>query len=96
MAKFRKKPVVIEAIRFRGDNRAEIEQWAQKYSPCWPNDWVFTPAHVTIPTLEGAMLALPGDYIICGVAHEFYPCKPGIFAATYEPVAPESKEEAGQ
>ena len=39
-----------------------------------------------IPTLEGAMTASPGDWIIRGVQGEFYPCKPDIFAETYEPV----------
>jgi hypothetical protein len=41
---------------------------------------------LTIPTLEGVMLAVEGDWVIKGVAGEFYPCKPGIFDATYEPV----------
>lgn len=40
---------------------------------------------MVITTLEGAMEAMPGDYIIKGVKGEFYPCKPDIFAATYEP-----------
>lgn len=41
---------------------------------------------LTIPTLEGLMTAMPGDYIIRGIRGEFYPCKPDIFEATYEPV----------
>lgn len=51
--------------------------------------------HLVIPTLEGPHIASPGDWIIQGVQGEFYPCKPDIFEATYEPVeasaAPESK-----
>lgn len=47
------------------------------------------PAHIAIDTLEGTMRALPGDYIIRGVQGEFYPCKPDIFAATYDEVAAE-------
>lgn len=42
--------------------------------------------HILIPTLEGDMKALPGDWIIQGVANEFYPCKPDIFEKTYEAV----------
>lgn len=42
-----------------------------------------------IETLEGTMIALPGDWIITGVKGERYPCKPDIFEATYEPVMPE-------
>jgi hypothetical protein len=48
------------------------------------------PFGISIQTLEGAMLAAPGDYIIRGVQGEFYPCKPDIFEATYEPVDAES------
>jgi len=45
-----------------------------------------TDRAVTIETLEGTMVALPGDWIIRGVKGEMYPCKPDIFEATYEPV----------
>lgn len=45
-----------------------------------------TDVEVEIPTLEGTMMASPGDWIICGVQGELYPCKPDIFAATYEEV----------
>lgn len=44
------------------------------------------PFGITIRTLEGDMTASPGDWIIRGVQGEFYPCKPDIFEATYEPV----------
>lgn len=44
------------------------------------------PEHIAIDTLEGTMRALPGDWIIRGVQGEFYPCKPDIFAETYEDV----------
>lgn len=52
-----------------------------------PNDIrdLFGP-HMLVPTLEGVMVARPGDWIIQGVKGEFYPCKPDIFAATYDPV----------
>jgi hypothetical protein len=82
--KYRKKPVVIEAVQWTGDNGAEMHTFcpsamatAAKNSPIY------------IPTLEGEMTAQVGDWIIRGVKGEYYPCKPDIFAATYE-AAPES------
>lgn len=84
MPKFRKRPVVIEAIAWTGDPKPLIE-WAQSFTP--PCRLHFQAgAVVAIPTLEGEMTAQVGDWIIRGVAGEFYPCKPEIFAATYEPV----------
>lgn len=62
MAKFRKKPVVIDAEQFMGPHNLKIE------------------------TLEGVMTVTPGDWIITGVKGERYPCRPDIFAMTYEPV----------
>lgn len=81
--KFRKKPVVIEAIQWTGFNCDDviifmpIEVCAQ---PMIYGD------EVRIKTLEGVMTASPGDWIIKGVKGEFYPCKPDIFEATYERV----------
>ncbi len=79
MAKFRKKPVVIEAIQFLGTNLPEIESFLPvgKY-----ND----DGTIGIVTLEGVMRADIGDWIIKGVNGEFYPCKPDIFQKTYEAV----------
>lgn len=85
MAQFRKKPVVIEAIRYTGINAqkgAELESFAG--CPLQLRG-VNNVLCVVIPTLEGEMLAQPGDWIIKGVKGELYPCKPDIFAATYEP-----------
>jgi hypothetical protein len=78
MAKYRKKPVVIEAIRFTG-NFDEIEKFVG-------GDAEFRDGKLVVATLEGAMRAELGDWIIKGIADEFYPCKPDIFAATYEEV----------
>lgn len=80
MGLYRKKPVVIEAIRFTGRNDEEIEQFvgASGYDP--PAD---RPTFV-IHTLEGDMTAEVGDWIIKGVEGEFYPCKPNVFEQTYE------------
>lgn len=90
MPQFRKKPVVIEAMRFEGDNHFRIKQWSdgQVYvSPVLePTKDNPTGCYLQIKTLEGVMTAIVGDWIIKGVKGEFYPCKPDIFAATYEPV----------
>ena len=78
--KFRKKPVVIEAMLFTGiDNAFTLAAWCNGEAGGASNECV-----ILIPTLEGTMSATPGDYIIKGVKGEFYPCKPDIFEATYE------------
>lgn len=84
MAQFRKRPVVIDAIRWTGDPTPLIE-WADGFTPMCSLHFQ-VGAVVAIPTLEGEMTAQKGDWIIRGVAGEFYPCKPEIFARTYEPV----------
>lgn len=76
MPHYRKKPVVIEAVQFDGSNYGEC------YSFCPTIFW--EQGVGIIPTLEGEMRAQPNDWIIKGVKGEFYPCKPDIFAATYE------------
>ena len=80
MAKYKKKPVVIEAIRFTGSNYEEIREFIGKNTLC-------SDLSIVIPTLEGDMIAQKGAYIIKGVKGEFYPCKPDIFAETYEVVS---------
>ena len=98
MPHFRKKPVVIEAVQWTGNNLAAVLAFTGKH-PKW-GDWFASfadyEAHVRrdrfafkILTLEGTMEALPGDWIIRGVKGEHYPCKPDIFAATYEPAQPQ-------
>lgn len=77
--KFRKKPVVIDAIQWSG-NLVDAERFG---IPDCSQDLI-DPA-LEINTLEGVMKAQVGDWIIKGVKGEFYPCKPDIFAATYEP-----------
>jgi hypothetical protein len=82
MAKYVKKPVVIDAVEFNGSNHEEIEKFAgtAAFKP------VGGPQHLLgIKTLEGSLYAQPGDMIIRGVKGEFYPCKPDIFAASYDP-----------
>lgn len=83
--KYRKKPVIIEAIQFEDNSDRIIEihefmggdtirvNYEDKDNP-----------YLKIETLEGTMKASVGDYIIKGVNGEFYPCKPDIFEKTYE------------
>ena len=81
MPKFRKRPVVIEAVQFVKPYSA-----ATTFCPTLETIWdVNRVAFGVIPTLEGDMRADIGDWIIRGVRGECYPCKPDIFAATYEP-----------
>ena len=83
MAKFRKKPVVIEAMQIVRDMPIVDVQDFCPYADVQFDPDTGEPG-VNIPTLEGVMHANIGDWIIKGVAGEFYPCKPDIFAATYE------------
>jgi len=80
--KWRKKPVVIEAARWTGDNWATMLDFVVAGG----GDAHTEDDALVISTLEGDMRADPGDWIIKGVQGEFYPCKPDIFEATYEPV----------
>lgn len=120
MARYRKKPVVIEAVRWRGynsnlgvtteapdqpveitaENMAGIEwkplpEWLPKplleckwgrnsRCPAQTGEVLRDGDFIYIGTLKGEMCAAPGDWIIRGVNGEIYPCKPDIFAATYE------------
>jgi hypothetical protein len=90
-SRFRKKPVVVDAWQMT--DQAATPDWisaAIKAGQIFVSD-----TEVLIPTLEGEMRVSDGDWIICGVAGEFYPCKPDIFAATYEAVADVAAEEQG-
>ncbi len=91
--KYRKKPVVIEAIQWTRENEEQLAEWL------YANDTEFNVRYtlkndnkksiideIKIKTLEGTMEATYGDYIIKGVNGEFYPCKPDIFEKTYEEV----------
>lgn len=88
--KYRKKPVVIEAIQFdpsTDDGRQRAMQFCEGYLRISIHQ--DTRAQWgEIDSLEGRMRAEPGDWIIRGVKGEFYPCKPDIFEATYERVEP--------
>lgn len=83
MPKFRKKPVVIEAEQWDGGSIECVRAVAGLMGKVLGR---VCDSSLLIETLEGKMTALPGDWIIKGVKGEFYPCKPEIFAATYERV----------
>lgn len=89
MPKYRKKPVVIEALQLRWDNWSEMCDFAGvgKLTDNKPEGGQ-DGENITlnILTLEGLMVANQGDFIIRGIQGELYPCKPDIFAATYEAV----------
>jgi hypothetical protein len=90
MPKFRKKPVVIEAVCWTGQNLDEVMVFCQGDATLELT--VRGSSELVIATLEDGRdaeakhIASRGDWIIKGVKGEFYPCKPDIFDATYEPV----------
>lgn len=83
--KFRKKPVIVEARLWDGTtkNAMELQGWSGARLKDGPMQYKYV---LTIPTLEGEMVADVGDWIIQGVKGEYYPCKPDIFEQTYERV----------
>lgn len=92
MKKYRKKPVVIEAVKWTGDNLKEIISFTKgvhkSVSHLSFDDFNILVKNegLKIFTLEGKMNANIGDYIIKGVSGEYYPCKPDIFDKTYEEI----------
>lgn len=82
--KFRKKPVIIEAIQLTKENVVEVLSFCNKAGNIVASSE--DEMGISILTLEGTMTANTGDYIIKGVKGEFYPCKPDIFEQTYEEV----------
>ncbi|MFJ2676383.1 hypothetical protein [Streptomyces sp. NPDC087525] len=89
MGRYRKKPVEIEAVRYDGTNWDEIATFMGRTGRVeetkLPGPGRGMHDGTVIHTLEGDMTASVGDWIIRGVQGECYPCKPDIFAATYEP-----------
>lgn len=85
MAKYRKKPVIIEAIQFQ-DNDSVLEISKMGLDPVRISYKDPEKPVLIIPTFEGDHIASIGDYIIKGVKGEFYPCKADIFEMTYEKV----------
>lgn len=98
--KVRKKPVVVEAMQWTGENHREMFDFLTDYKKqdefitVWGDNFYIDHEKVKggliIRTLEGAYTANIGDYIIKGVQGEFYPCKPDIFEKTYEVIEDEA------
>lgn len=98
--RYRKKPVVIDAVQWTGTNKREMfnfltnnnfpEEYMESDFPIVSDNFYIdkwkVPGGLVIKTLEGEHLASIGDYIIRGVHGEYYPCKPDIFRETYEEV----------
>lgn len=87
--KYRKKPIVIEAVRFDGTESSVSEFLNRGFESPFINPSVsfkLGGGECLISTPEGVMAAKTGDWIIRGVKGELYPCKPDIFKSTYEPV----------
>jgi hypothetical protein len=109
MTHYRKKPVLVEAVRFLGlevvENTGHNINFDLDYAlPFWLRealigDTLFTAndddEHLFVDTTEGVMGAAPGDWIIRGVKGEIYPCKPDVFAMTYEPAPAPEPDFAG-
>ena len=91
MKRYRKKPVIIEAVQWNGRNFDECmnfmgEHFGYKLAYEAYKEKCIKTGELTIDTLEGNMIASKGDYIIRGVDGEYYPCKPYIYDKTYEEV----------
>lgn len=87
MKKYRKKPIVVEAIQWNGVNRGEIEMFCGHDNVEFKVEILSGSTlglQLIIKTLEGDMVANRGDYIIKGICGEFYSCKEEIFEKTYE------------
>lgn len=85
MKKYRKKPIVVEAVQWNGKNSEDIMLFMGHCK-------LGKDSHILIPTLEGRSRASKGDYIIKGINGEFYPCKPDIFEKTYEEIINQTNE----
>lgn len=90
--KYRKKPVIVEAIEWTG-NRDVVDRFMGLVQEPKESNHAYYLQSVIIRTLEGTMAVDIGDWIIKGIKGEFYPCKPDIFELTYEPIinSPEKK-----
>ncbi|KKL82692.1 hypothetical protein LCGC14_1982220 [marine sediment metagenome] len=86
MMKYRKKPIVIEAIQWHGKNRVEVAKFVKGETLKYTDALLLPSNYMFIKTLEGTMRADIDDWIIKGVEDEYYPCKPSVFEATYDPV----------
>jgi len=83
--KYRKRPVVIEAMQLPAVDVDATEELIDFLHQSNRDIFSAGDGTVEISTLEGVMIGNPGDWIIKGIKGEYYPCKPDIFEATYEP-----------
>lgn len=81
--KYRKKPIIVEAVIWTGNNIDEVKELAKSAV----ENIIFVDNNLYIETLEGNIKVSIGDYIIKSIKEEFYPCKPDIFKETYETVS---------
>ena len=88
VAKYRKKPIEIEAIQWTGKNTDLVAGWIRGGGGSVLVGGIDERAQrvMLIRTLEGPLSVTVGDFVIKGIEDEFYPCKERIFEATYEPV----------
>lgn len=84
--KYRKRPVVIEAVQYDPSTKEGLADALRFVTVLTGTNFMKNRHELKVKTLEGWLTISPGDWIIKGVAGEFYPCKPDIFAATYEKV----------
>ena len=107
MPRFRKKLVVIEAFQMTQKRRTDNSEWPEWLNRAWNKDRGAPGAvyplvkgdgmcQLVIGTLEGEHLVSWGDFIIQSVQGELYPCKPQIFADTYESACPPDRRRHGQ
>ena len=103
MPKFRKKPIVVDAIQvpdlddISDQDKAELQAFLDASEhPYGRTSEILLSSGVLLATLEGAIKAVPGDWIIRGIEGELYPCKPEIFAKTYERVREDGDHDVGK
>ena len=100
--RYQKRPVVVEARHWlpgdKGSASGRTADWLNYSKPPakWRCEGLGEKCAIFIATLEGEMRCDPGDWIIRGIQGEFYPCKPDVFDATYEPVVSSSPREANE
>ncbi len=85
VSKYKKKPVVVEAVQYVGVNKSELLKWVNGSGYLFSSDR-HSESSLFLKTLEGPLKVSLYDYIIRGVEGEFYPCKPNIFTQTYDKV----------
>lgn len=99
MKKYRKRPLEIHAVKWTGRDIRELDSLFMLATQSTFTRMTHAPGDsdaydLEIDTLEGTMTVSVGDYVICGIKGELYPCKPDIFEATYEEVEQPNPQDA--